>query len=54
MFWRFGFNNPSAIDAILDKEDVELQEILNEGDVIQEVKTHNQRLIDLYPFLNFV
>ncbi|KAI9282474.1 SIT4 phosphatase-associated protein-domain-containing protein [Umbelopsis sp. AD052] len=46
MFWRFGFNNPSAIDAILDKEDVELQEILNEGDVIQEVKTHNQRLID--------
>ncbi|CAM0137266.1 sporulation-induced protein [Umbelopsis sp. WA50703] len=46
MFWRFGFNNPSAIDAILDKEDVDLQEILNEGDVIQEVKTHNQRLID--------
>jgi serine/threonine-protein phosphatase 6 regulatory subunit 3 len=47
MFWRFGFNNPSAIDAILDKEDVDLQEILNEGDVIQEVKTHNQRLIEL-------
>ncbi|KAH8548276.1 SIT4 phosphatase-associated protein-domain-containing protein [Umbelopsis sp. PMI_123] len=46
MFWRFGFNNPSAIDAILDKEDVDLQEILNEGDVIQEVKTHNQRLIE--------
>ncbi|GAB5592695.1 hypothetical protein Unana1_07595 [Umbelopsis nana] len=51
MFWRFGFNNPSAIDAILDKEDVDLQEILNEGDVIQEVKTHNQRLLDFYPLI---
>lgn len=51
MFWRFGFHNPSAVDTLLDREDVTLEEILEEEEILQETKSHNQRLIDLYPFL---
>ncbi|RUS16783.1 SIT4 phosphatase-associated protein-domain-containing protein [Endogone sp. FLAS-F59071] len=47
MFWRFGFHNPSAIDSLLDKDDVSLEELLDEDDLLQECKAHNQKLIDL-------
>ncbi|KAJ8655867.1 hypothetical protein O0I10_008531 [Lichtheimia ornata] len=46
MFWRFGFHNPSAIDTLLDREDIELEDILEEEDLLQEAKSHNQKLID--------
>lgn len=53
MFWRFGFQNPSAIDTLLDREDIELEDILEEEDLLQEAKSHNQKLVDLYPFFTY-
>lgn len=47
MFWRFGgYANISTIDTILDKSDFSLEELLDEGDLIQELKQHNAKLID--------
>ncbi|KAI8891324.1 SAPS-domain-containing protein [Backusella circina FSU 941] len=46
MFWRFGFNTPSAIDGLLDREDVTLEEVLCDQDIIQEAKSQNTKLID--------
>ncbi|KAI8377499.1 SIT4 phosphatase-associated protein-domain-containing protein [Radiomyces spectabilis] len=46
MFWRFGIHNPSALDSLLDREDIELETILEEEDLLQEAKSHNQKLID--------
>ena len=47
MFWRFGgYANISTIDTILDKSDFELEELLDESDLIQELKQHNAKLID--------
>jgi serine/threonine-protein phosphatase 6 regulatory subunit 3 len=49
MFWRFGFHN-SAIDSLLEREDVTLEEVMEEDDLLQEAKSMNQKLVDLYPF----
>lgn len=47
MFWRFGgYANISAIDTLLDKPDVTLEELLDESDLIQELKQHNTKLIE--------
>lgn len=47
MFWRFGgYANISAIDTILEKQDVTLEELLDESDLIQELKQHNTKLIE--------
>lgn len=47
MFWRFGgYANISTIDSILDKENVTLEELLDESDLIQELKSHNAKLIE--------
>ncbi|KAJ8066307.1 hypothetical protein OCU04_005385 [Sclerotinia nivalis] len=47
MFWRFGgYANVSTIDTILDKENVTLEELLDESDLIQELKQHNSKLIE--------
>ncbi|KAL7266546.1 sporulation-induced protein, partial [Rhizina undulata] len=47
MFWRFGGHaNISTLDTILDKPDVTLEEILDESDLIQELKQHNTKLIE--------
>ncbi|KAI0807835.1 SAPS-domain-containing protein [Fomes fomentarius] len=48
MFWRFGFHNASAIDSLLDKEEVSLEAILDEDDLLQECKAQNTRLIDYF------
>ncbi|RIA90499.1 SIT4 phosphatase-associated protein [Glomus cerebriforme] len=45
MFWRFGLNH-SAIDALLDKEDLTLEDLLDEEDLLQECKGHNNKLIE--------
>ena len=45
---RFGFNNGSSIDSLLDKEDVSLEAILDEDDILQECKAQNTRLIDYF------
>ena len=47
MFWRFGgYANISTIDTILDKPDFTLEELLDESDLIQELKQHNTKLIE--------
>ncbi|KAH0489823.1 hypothetical protein TgHK011_001320 [Trichoderma gracile] len=47
MFWRFGgYANISTIDTILDKPDFTLEELLEEADLIQELKQHNAKLIE--------
>lgn len=47
MFWRFGgYAQVSTIDTLLDKPDVTLEELLSEGDLIQELKSHNTKLIE--------
>ena len=47
MFWRFGgYANVSAIDKILEREDFQLEELLDESDLVQELKQHNARLVD--------
>ncbi|KAI9726317.1 MAG: hypothetical protein M1828_001591 [Chrysothrix sp. TS-e1954] len=47
MFWRFGgYANISTLDSILDKPDVTLEDLLEESDLIQEVKSNNAKLIE--------
>eukprot|EP00052_Salpingoeca_macrocollata_P008976 m.70745 g.70745 ORF g.70745 m.70745 type:complete len:777 (+) comp16860_c0_seq1:165-2495(+) len=46
MFWKFGFSTPSSIDTLLNKEGVELKEVLDNADVIQECKNQNKLLVD--------
>jgi SIT4-associating protein SAP185/190 len=47
MFWRFGgYANISAIDTLLDKPDTTLEDLLDESDLIQELKAHNTKLIE--------
>ena len=47
MFWRFGgYANISTIDSVLDKPDVTLEEVLDESDLLQELKQHNTKLIE--------
>lgn len=47
MFWRFGgYANVSTIDTILDKDDFQLEELLDESDLVQELKQHNARLVE--------
>jgi len=47
MFWRFGgYANISSLDTILDKPDVTVEELLEESDLIQELKQQNSKLIE--------
>ncbi|KAJ3514203.1 hypothetical protein NLJ89_g2505 [Agrocybe chaxingu] len=45
---KFGFHNGSAIDSLLDREDVALEAILDEDDLLQECKSQNTRLINYF------
>lgn len=47
MFWRFGgYANISAINTLLEKPDVSLEEVLDESEVISELKNRNTKLIE--------
>lgn len=47
MFWRFGgYANISTLDSILDKPDLALEDLLDENDLIQEMKQRNSKLIE--------
>ena len=47
MFWRFGgYANISTLDTILDKDNVTVEELLDESDLIQELKQQNSKLIE--------
>ncbi|RMZ85120.1 hypothetical protein DV738_g387, partial [Chaetothyriales sp. CBS 135597] len=47
MFWRFGgYSNISAIDTLLDQPDVKLEDLLEESELLQELKSHHTKLIE--------
>lgn len=47
MFWRFGgYSNISSIDTLLDRPNLKLEDILEESDLIQELKSHHTKLIE--------
>ncbi|TNN41529.1 Serine/threonine-protein phosphatase 6 regulatory subunit 2 [Liparis tanakae] len=45
MFWKFDLHTSSHLEALLDKEDVTLVELMDEEDVLQECKAQNRRLL---------
>ncbi|KAI8378892.1 SIT4 phosphatase-associated protein-domain-containing protein [Choanephora cucurbitarum] len=53
MFWRFGFNS-STLDTLLDKEDVTLEEVLEEEDLLQEAKSMNPKLVEFLSKMDHV
>ena len=51
MFWKFSsfaFQNASGIESLLDKppDEITLEKVLDEEDLLQEIKVHNARLLD--------
>ncbi|KAF9581089.1 hypothetical protein BGW38_002020 [Lunasporangiospora selenospora] len=46
MYWRFGHQNTSVIEHLLEAGNVSLEELLEQDDLIQECKSQNPRLID--------
>ncbi|XP_067325532.1 serine/threonine-protein phosphatase 6 regulatory subunit 2 isoform X1 [Anolis sagrei] len=46
MFWKFDLNATSHVDKLLEKEDVTLQELMDEDDLLQECKAQNRKLVD--------
>lgn len=62
MFWRFGgYSSISTIDTLLDRPNLKLEDLLEESDLIQELKSHHTKLIEylrddnnLHALLNYV
>ena len=48
MFWRFGFHTTTSLSALLDRppSSLFLESILDEDDLLQEVKSQNTKLIE--------
>ncbi|XP_042322434.1 serine/threonine-protein phosphatase 6 regulatory subunit 2 isoform X2 [Sceloporus undulatus] len=46
MLWKFDLNTTSHVDKLLEKEDVTLQELMEEDDLLQECKAQNRKLLD--------
>lgn len=47
MFWRFGgYANISTIDTLLEKPDFTLENLLDEADLLHEIKQHNAKLVE--------
>ncbi len=48
-FWKtFGFHTVSAIDTLLESDEFTLEQLLDEEEILQETKSQNKKLIDLY------
>eukprot|EP00063_Salmo_salar_P029096 XP_014003931.1 PREDICTED: serine/threonine-protein phosphatase 6 regulatory subunit 2-like isoform X2 [Salmo salar] len=45
MFWKFDLHMSSQLEALLEKDDVTLTELMEEEDVLQECKAQNRRLL---------
>jgi hypothetical protein len=41
-------NRQSSLDTLLDKDNVTLEEVLNDSDILTELKWANARLTNLY------
>ncbi|KAG0299318.1 hypothetical protein BGZ98_010144 [Dissophora globulifera] len=46
MYWRFGHQNASVIDQLLESGNVSLEELLEQDDLIQECKAQSPKLIE--------
>ncbi|TPX46863.1 hypothetical protein SeMB42_g02679 [Synchytrium endobioticum] len=46
MYWQFGFHPVTVIDGVLDKDNVTLDDLLEDEELLQECKAHNAKLID--------
>ncbi|EEP80232.1 predicted protein [Uncinocarpus reesii 1704] len=47
MFWRYGgYANISPINTLLDRPDVTLEEVLDESELLHEMKQHNSKLTE--------
>jgi len=47
-FWNFSFQGSAAVQALLEKSDLTLDDLLEEDGLLTELKTLNQKLFDLY------
>ena len=45
-FWRTWTWDASALDAILEAEDVSLEKLFNENDILTETKAQNKKLVE--------
>ncbi|CAL4142183.1 unnamed protein product, partial [Meganyctiphanes norvegica] len=46
MFWKYNFGSSAQIETLLGKEDVTLQELMEEDELLQECKAQNRKLIE--------
>jgi serine/threonine-protein phosphatase 6 regulatory subunit 3 len=46
MFWRFGYQNASTLESIIDKEGSKLEDLMGEEELLQEVKGQNAKVIE--------
>ena len=47
MYWRFGFQSTPAIELLIEREGVTVEELLNDEELLQECKSQNKKLLDL-------
>ncbi|XP_063239903.1 serine/threonine-protein phosphatase 6 regulatory subunit 2 isoform X2 [Bacillus rossius redtenbacheri] len=46
MFFKFNQNSSAQVEAVLNKEDVTLRDLMDEEDTLQECRVQNKKLID--------
>jgi hypothetical protein len=46
MFWKYNSMSTSQVETLLEKENVNLKELLELEDVIQECKNQNKKLVE--------
>ncbi|ORX75041.1 SAPS-domain-containing protein [Linderina pennispora] len=54
MLWRFGLQHASNIDKLLEKEDLTLEEFLNDPDLLQEVREQNPKPQNMKQMVDYI